>query len=74
MKLNMSSLGVMSVAFEPGDLIRAKAERSETLDQRVSPELLKLIADNPADQQGFTLRASRVSPRNPRTKDSRSQS
>jgi hypothetical protein len=48
MKLMKSSLGVMTVAFEPGDLARANTEQRVTLNQRVSPELFKLIQENEA--------------------------
>jgi hypothetical protein len=46
MKLMKSSLGVMTVAFEPGDLARARTEQRATLNRRVSPELFKLIQEN----------------------------
>lgn len=46
MKLMKSSLGVMTVAFEPWDLARVKTEQRVTLNRRVSPELFKLIQEN----------------------------
>lgn len=48
MKLMKSSFGVMTVAFEPGDVARARTEQRVTLNQRVSPELFKLIQENQA--------------------------